>query len=86
MLPQGLRDGLGSVASAKLGLSFFQVAADCLLAKTESFRDLAGVHPRRDQPQNRKLPRRQLGVLPKYVRIRIDELISGGVPLRWPRR
>jgi hypothetical protein len=52
VLPQGLRDGLDSVASAKLDLSLFQVAANRLLAKPECFGNLAELRPSGKQPQD----------------------------------
>ena len=61
-MAQSLNDGLNSVANAELALRIFLVAANCLLGKLEFVGDLAELRPRRNEPQDCRVPRRQASV------------------------
>ena len=75
MLAQSFSDGLGSISSPELALSFLQMTANCLLAKAQVSSDLAGLHPRRNEPQDRQFPRGQATVRPDNIRISLDQLV-----------
>src|SRR5262245_6927586 len=59
VLPQSFRTSFGAVANAELALRFFQVTADCLLAKIQCLSNITGLCSFRNQSQYRQFPRSQ---------------------------